>query len=931
VNDHDALLDELRRAVRGPVDASTRRRAEYSSDASNYRVVPRVVVFPRDVEDILATADVARRSATPMTMRGGGTSVSGNAVGPGIVVDTSRHLNKITAVDPQAGTATVQPGVVLGDLQRATRRFGLRFGPDPSTHNRATLGGMIGNNACGAHAVAYGRTVDNVVDLDVVDGTGRRFTAARGLSQVAGLRQFVAAHQAVLRAELGRFSRQLSGYGLQHLLPEHGEDLARAFVGSEGTTVTVLGATVRLCTIPAAQVLVVLGYPDLAAAADAVPALLAHRPLAVEGLDARLVDVVRRRRGESRVPPLPPGAGWLMVEMAGGSPDEALAAASGMMKDAATSWTHVLPDGPQAASLWRIREDGAGLSGRTPSGAQAWPGWEDAAVPIEHLGAYLRDFDALMASYGVEGLPYGHFGDGCVHVRLNLPMDSRFSAFLGEAARLVARHGGSLSGEHGDGRARSALLDQMYSPAAIAAFAAFKGLFDPGNLLNPGVIVQPNPVHADLRRPQAAALRQRQGFALRDDAGDFTTAVHRCVGVAKCRADTSADGGFMCPSFLATRDERDSTRGRARVLQDMANGRLITGGWRSAEVHDVLDLCLSCKTCSSDCPAGVDMARYKSEVLHRSYRRRLRPATHYALGWLPRWLRLASVAPSMVNRVLSWEPAARLLLPAAGMDARRSVPPLAPVPFRRAPTPRPPDGERPRGRVVLWVDCFSDAFSPDIGHAAVRLLGDAGYDIVIPQARACCGLTWITTGQLPAARRQLLRLLDVLVPHASEGLPIVGLEPSCLAVLRSDLLDLLPDDPRAGLLAGAARTLAELLTSDGWSPPRMDEVAVVAQPHCHHHSVMGYDADRAVLAASGADVRTVSGCCGLAGNFGMEKGHYDVSVAIARRSLLAAWADAPAGAVLLADGFSCRTQAAHLAGVRGLHLAELLANRLGRR
>jgi Fe-S oxidoreductase len=732
-------------------------------------------------------------------------------------------------------------------------------------------------------------------------------------------------------------------------------------VGTEGTLATVLGATVRLVPIADAAVLVVLGYADMPAAADAVPALLAHEPLAVEGLDARLVDVVRRHRGEAHVPALPDGAGWLMVEMGGAGRDEALARAEAMVADAAALSARVVPAGPEAASLWQIRADGAGLGGRTPSGAQAWPGWEDAAVPPERLGPYLRDFDALMARYGIDGLPYGHFGDGCIHVRLDIPLERQddvagFRAFMTEAAQLVTSYGGSLSGEHGDGRARSELLPHMYSPEALGLFGAVKHLFDPAGVLNPGVLVDPRPLDADLRRPHAAPLPRAGGFAFPHDGGDLTTAVHRCVGVGKCRADSSASGGFMCPSYLATRDEKDSTRGRARVLQEMANGSFVGDGWRSAEVHEVLDLCLSCKACSSDCPAGVDMAQYKAEVLHRTYKGRLRPVNHYALGWLPRWsalvdrLRLARVA----NAVLGVRPVAKVVLRLGGMDARRSIPRFAATSFRRwwqaqddgrtthgnhglgegatpADRAHATGAVDPARRVVLWSDSFSDGFDPDVPRAMITVLRDAGYEVIVPDQPACCGLTWISTGQLDGARARLTDLLAVLGPYAVNGIPIVGVEPSCTAVLRSDLLDLLPDDPRAVAVAHATRTLAELLTSPAtvgssrWSPPSLEGVTVVAQPHCHHHSVMGYDADRTLLRAAGAEVTTLAGCCGLAGNFGMEKGHYDVSVAVAERSLLPALRDAAPGTVFLADGFSCRTQADQLAGDAGVHLAQLLA------
>jgi FAD/FMN-containing dehydrogenase/Fe-S oxidoreductase len=936
------------------VDAGTRRRAEYSSDASNYRVVPQAVAFPRDVDEVVALVELARRESVPLTARGAGTSVAGNAIGPGLVMDLSRHLCHVRAIDAEARTALVEPGVVLSSLQRAAAPHGLRFGPDPSTANRCTIGGMIGNNACGPHALAFGRTADNVLELDVIDGRGRRYTAGAGRDAVAavdGLDALVTANLDVIRTELGGFGRQISGYSLEHLLPENGRDLAKALVGTEGTCAVVLGATVRLVEVPHDPVLVVLGYPDMAGAADAVPALLPHRPNAIEGMDARLVEVVVARQGASAVPELPAGGGWLLVEVAGADSGDALDRARRLAQDAGTAAVRILPPGDQARTLWRIREDGAGLAGRTPAGRQAWPGVEDAAVPPEHLGAYLRDFELLLGRYGLQGLPYGHFGDGCVHVRLDIPLETDGSvlrAFTEDAAALIASHGGSLSGEHGDGRARSDLLRHMYSPRMLGVFAQFTELFDPHDVLNPGVIVRPAPVDTDLRRPAALPVRAIDGFAFGHDDGDLTKAVHRCVGVGKCRADTSAAGGFMCPSFLATGDEKDSTRGRARVLQESINGTLVEGGWSARELEESLDLCLSCKACASDCPAGVDMAAYKSESLHRRYRRRIRPIAHYTLGWMPRWARLATRAPRLANALLAVRPLERLVLVAGGMDGRRRIPRFA-HPFRAwwrrreaggagetriagtAPANAAADAAASK-RVLLWVDTFSDNFSPAIGRAAVAVLEGAGYEVIVPGEEVCCGLTWITTGQLPAARRRLAHLVEVFHPYAAEGVPILGLEPSCTALLRSDLLELLPGDRRAADIARSTYTLAELLAADepvgpgaGWRGPDLTGSTFVVQPHCHQHAVMGFGADERLLASLGATTTVLAGCCGLAGNFGMERGHYDVSVAVAENALLPALRDAPEGSVLLADGLSCRTQADQLGGVRGVHLAEVLA------
>ncbi len=772
----------------------------------------------------------------------------------------------------------------------------------------------------------YGRSSDNVLALDVLTGRGERI----GTGSVPDpLERVVQAHLATVRTEFGRFGRQVSGYSLEQLLPERRDDasLARFLVGTEGTLGVVLQATVRLVEAPAHTALAVLGYPDMPAAADAVPALLPHRPVALEGMDARLVETVRRRRGSAAVPELPRGDGWLFAETAGATEAEARAAAEKLIADAGCLDAVVVTGAP-ARQLWRIREDGAGLGSRTPSDDPAWPGWEDAAVPPQHLAAYLRDFGDLLAQHRLDALTYGHFGDGCVHARIDFPLHERpavFRAFLLDAARLVAGFGGSMSGEHGDGRARGELLPLMYSADAIAAFGEVKRVFDPQAVLNPAVIVDPAPVDADLRLPAARPLRPR-GFALPHDGGDLSAAAHRCVGVGKCRADTTATGGVMCPSYLATKDEKDSTRGRARVLQEIANGTLVSG-FRGPEVAESLELCLACKGCASDCPTGVDMATYKAEVLHERYRRRLRPMSHYTLGLLPRWTRVAARVPRLANGALAAPGAARVAKRLGGIDQRRPLPAFATTTFRAWFAGRPPrTGGAP---VLLFVDTFTDAFTPEVGRAAVRVLEDAGYAVRIPDRPVCCGLTWISTGQLDGAKRQLRRSLDALAPAVDAGVPVVGLEPSCTAVFRGDAVDLLPADPRAAAVRDATRTLAELLAATpGWTPPRLEDVHAVAQPHCHHHAVLGWDADARLLADAGAHVDAVGGCCGLAGNFGVERGHYDVSVAIAETALLPAVRAAGPEATVLADGFSCRTQLDQLAGRRGVHLAELLADRL---
>ncbi|WP_416062469.1 FAD-binding and (Fe-S)-binding domain-containing protein [Rhodococcus indonesiensis] len=916
--------EALRDAGIPEVFDDTTTRALYSSDASLYRVPPQAVVRPREVDDVATALEVCRRHGVPLTSRGGGTSVAGNAVGPGVVLDFARHLDRVLRIDPEARTATVQPGVVQSELQRAAAPYGLRFGPDPSTHNRCTVGGMIGNNACGARTLGYGRTSDNVLGLEVLTGAGRHLSLPDDAPVLESLRRLTLDHLVTIRTEFGRFGRQASGYALEHLLPENGFDVLRFFVGSEGTLGVVTEATVRLVADPAVRVLVALGYPDIATAGDAAHTLLGFGPTACEGLDSRIVDVVRARRGAAAVPPLPRGAAWLFVELSGDDADEVLTRARSVEHAAAAVDSLIVTDPDKAAQLWRIREDGAGLAGRSPAGLPAHSGWEDAAVPPERMGEYLREFESLLSRYGVTGYPYGHFADGCIHIRLDVPLEMPgiFREFLFAAGELAASFGGSMSGEHGDGRVRSELLPLMYSPAALRLFGAVKAVFDPEGLLNPGVLVDPAPVDRDLRIPAAHRVRDELAFRYTGDDGDFRQAVHRCTGVGKCRADTAGLGGVMCPSYLATREEKDSTRGRARVLQEMLNGTLVTGSWRSPEVHEALELCLACKGCASDCPTGVDMATFKSEVLHQSYRGRLRPASHYTLGRLPRWAALAGRAPRVVNTLAKLPGVASAGLTLAGVDRRRRVPEFAPRTFRRWFTDTAGERRTDGAPVLLFVDTFTEYFTPEVAIAAVRVLEAAGRRVCVTERQQCCGLTWITTGQLDTARKILGRTISALFPA---GMPIVGLEPSCTAVLRSDAVELLGFEP-ARAVADSTVTLAELLGD--WEPPSLSGTSVVAQPHCHHHAVMGWSADAALLRRAGATVTRLGGCCGLAGNFGVVPAHYDVSVAVAGHQLLPAVAAAGPDDVVLADGYSCRTQIADLTERRGVHLAELLASRL---
>lgn len=911
------LAADLRAAGIGDIDDSALAKSLYASDASIYRIPPQVVVRPRHVEEIAAVLEVARATGTPLTMRGAGTSIAGNAIGRGIVIDTSKHLNRLIDLDPEARTAKVEPGIVHATLQKYAVPHGLRFGPDPSTHARCTIGGMIGNNACGSRALGYGRTSDNVESLTMLlaDGSVVAFGADAAddanadpdSSAGSRLRTMADEHLSLIRTEFGRFPRQVSGYGFEQLLPENGRRVDRFLVGTEGTLGIVLDATVRLVEDAPFRALAVLGYAGMAEAADAVPVLLTHGLVACEGLDSRIVDLVPSR------PELPAGGGWLFTEVTGHSAAEARSRAEAVAAAAGVP-ARVVTDAMEQAALWRIREDGSGLAARSLT-RQAQAGWEDAAVPPAKLGEYLRDFDRLLGQCGLAGVPYGHFGDGCVHVRIDFELDSaggrdRYREFVEQAADLAASYGGSMSGEHGDGRARSELLPRMYSAQAIGLMKHAKHLLDPDNVLNPGVLVDPEPLDAEIRlarahQPVLPMLR------FTHDNGSFNQAVHRCTGVGKCLADNTGSGGVMCPSYTATHNEKDSTRGRARVLQDVATGVLSVD---DPAVEQAMDLCLSCKGCATDCPTGTDMATYKSEVLYRKYKGKLRPRSHYALGQLPRWA--AMTPPKLANRALRSKALSRIMKKVAGVDRRRSLPMFSEEPLVKGVAGAGPD-------VWIWADSFTDAFNTDVGRAALRLFESLHLRAAVIPEPACCGLTWITTGQLSAAQKIVARTVQTLHPYVASGVPIVGLEPSCLAALREDAPQLVAD-PRAMEVAKGVSTLAEFLATTSYRPPDLTGTTIVVQPHCHHHAVLGWQPDAALLARTGAKVLRMGGCCGLAGNFGVEQGHYEVSVAIAEHQLLPAIRENP-DAVVLTDGFSCKTQVADLAGVRSIHLAELLA------
>ncbi|MGI5405044.1 FAD-binding and (Fe-S)-binding domain-containing protein [Streptomyces sp. CA-135486] len=920
--------------------------------------MPIAVVLPHTVEAGAAAVGICAEFDVPVLSRGGGTSLAGQCANQAVVIDWSKYCRRVVSVDVAERTVVVEPGIVLDELNRQLSVHGLKFGPKPSTHSHCSLGGMIGNNSCGASAQAYGKTVDNVRRLEILTYDGLRCWVGptpadeyerivgagdRRAELYGGLHRIVADHLADIRHGFPRLPRRVSGYNLDSLLPESGFDLAKALVGSEGTLVTVLRAELDLVPVPGHESMLVLGYEDICAAADDVPRLLEHcSPTQLEALDGRMAQLMREEGAYlDSLETFPEGESWLLVQFSGDSRDDVdeqgrrlLTSLGRSEGDATVAFSDDLA---REQKMLRAREAGLGVTARPPDGRETWEGWEDSAVPPERLGDYLRELKKLFADFGY-GHPslYGHFGQGCVHTRIPFDLTSangvqEFRRFLHRAADLVVAHGGSLSGEHGDGQARGELLVRMFGDRLVSAFGAVKRLFDPDNRMNPGKVVDANPVDANLRLgPLWRPVSHETRFAYPEDDHSFTRAVMRCVGIGNCRTHT---GGVMCPSYRATKEEEHSTRGRSRLLFEMLGGHAdstISNGWRSTEVRDALDLCLACKGCKSDCPVGVDMATYKAEFLSHHYAGRPRPAAHYSMGWLPLWARLAGLAPRAVNAALNAPGWARLGKALAGVAAERDAPLFAEQSFvqwwkaRGVPEPDPAD---PR-TVVLWPDTFSNAFHPAVAKAAVRVLEDAGYHVTVPARAVCCGLTWISTGQLATAKKVLGRTVDVLRPWIEAGTPIVGLEPSCTAVFRSDALELFPEDQDMQRLAGQFRTLSEFLVNDAphWQAPSLGRAATV-QTHCHQHAVMKYDADRELMRRCGIEPDVLdAGCCGLAGNFGFERGHHSLSMDIAEQGVLPAVRNTAPDALVIADGFSCRTQIeAGRTGRRAVHLAEALA------
>ncbi len=948
VVDASGLASALGRHLRGDVRFDDGSRALYATDGSNYRQVPIGVVLPRDSDDVIATISLAREYGAPVLCRGGGTSLAGQCCNVAVVLDFTKYMAAILEIDPVRRMARVQPGVVLDRLRNAAERHRLTFGPDPASHDRCTLGGMIGNNSCGVHSVMAGKTDDNIEELEILTYDGLRIrvgqTSDGEIEKVigaggrrgeiyAGLTRLRDTYSNLIQKRYPNIPRRVSGYNLNYLLPENGFHVARALVGSEGTCVTVLEASCRLVESPQERVLLVIAYPDIFQCADRVPEIMAHHPIGLEAVDSVLVEFTRRRHlNPDGLALLPQGGGWLFAEFGANTAAEAASQARNLMRTLSQNTNppqmRLFPDRQQAKRVWEVRESALGAISHVPGEPPGWEGWEDSAVTPEKLGSYLRDLCKLMEGYRYRSALYGHFGHACLHMRINFDLESRqgianFRRFMEEAADLVISYGGSLSGEHGDGQARAELLPKMFGPELVQAFREFKALWDPEWKMNPGKVVEPYKLDENLRlgadyKPWKPATH----FQFPEDQGSLANATLRCVGVGKCRHD---EGGVMCPSFRVTREEEHSTRGRAHLLWEMTKGDVIHDGWRDQHVKDSLDLCLACKGCKSDCPVGVDVATYKSEFLAHYYEGRRRPRSAYAFGNIDIWSRLASKAPGLFNLTTQLPLIRDIAKLVAGIPRERSIPTFAPQSFRNWFSRRGL-GNPEAMPVLLWPDTFNNYFLPDTAKAAVGVLESAGYRVMLPQANLCCGRPLYDWGMLDRAKNLLLKILETLETEIKQDVPIVVLEPSCAAVFRDELLNLCPNDERAHRLSQQTFLLSEFLEQKAthFPLPKLSRKALV-HGHCHHKSIMRMTDEESVLRKVGIDFQTPApGCCGMAGSFGFEQDKYQTSLAIGELELLPAVRKASSDCLIVANGFSCREQIRQCTNRQALHLAEVI-------
>jgi FAD/FMN-containing dehydrogenase/Fe-S oxidoreductase len=925
--------------VRGEVRFDPGSRALYATDLSAYRQVPIGVVVPRDVDDVVAAVEVCRAHGAPVLGRGGGTSLGGQGCNVAVIVDFSKYMNRLLEVDPKRKIARVQPGLVGMHCRNAIAEHGLTWAPDPATFEYCTLGGMIVNNSCGVHSTMLGmegRSSDSVEELEILTYRGERMHVGRGeyglpvelRDKLVSLRD---RYGELVRARYPQIPRRVSGYNLDDLLPEKGFHVARSLSGTEGTCALVLEATVRLVDWPPERTLVVLGYPDQYSAADHIMEILEHAPIGLEAVDSTVTENLKKLGFNLDAFALyPEGGAWLLAEFGGHTREEAVEHAHGLIDDltrkAEKPTMKLFEDPTEQKQVWLVRESSIGVS-RVPPELETWSCWEDAAVAPERLGGYLRDFKKLLDRYGYYCVFFGHYGQGCVHSRITFDLKSAegvrgFRAFMEDASDLVLSYDGSLSGEHGDGQSHAELLPKMFGPELVGAFREFKSIWDPDFKMNPHKIVDPYPLDSNLRL--GAAYRPRPvetHFRFPRDHGSFAVATERCFGVGKCRR---TEGGTMCPSYMVTREEKHTTRGRAHLLFEMLRGEAIgKNGWRDPYVKEALDLCLACKGCKGDCPVSVDIATYKAEFLSHYYAGRLRPRSAYALGLFHWWARLASLAPGLANAAMENRALAGVVKRLGRLAPERELPAFAQESFRDWFDRREPQTAGGR-RVVLWPDTFTNYLHPEIGRAAVDVLEAGGYRVELPPRPLCCGRPLYDYGMLTLAKRQLRQIIDALKPAIDEEVSLVGLEPSCMAVFRDELVNLLPEDEDAQRLSRQSFFLSEFLVREGFEPPTLDRKAVV-HGHCHHKAIAKMTSEEKLLAGLGLDFQILdSGCCGLAGSFGYEADHYDISMQIGERMLLPAVRAAAESTLVIADGFSCRQQIAHATDRRALHIAQVL-------
>jgi FAD/FMN-containing dehydrogenase/Fe-S oxidoreductase len=956
-SDRASLAARLKSRVRGEVRFDDASRALYATDASNYRQVPIGVVLPLDSEDVIATMTACREFGAAVLSRGGGTSLAGQCCNVAVVLDFSKYMDAILSLDAESRMARVQPGIVLDALRAESEKHELTFAPDPATHSRCTLGGMIGNNSCGVHALMGGKTVDNIEALEILLYDGSRMRVGRTsdaeLSQIiaeggrrgeiyAGLKHIRDTYSALVRERFPDIPRRVSGYNLDQLLPENGFNVARALVGSEGTCVTILEAICELKPSPQHRRLVALGFEDAFIAADHVPAVLAFNPIGLEGFDGVLLDfMLIKNLAVDDVKLLPAGRGFLLCEFGADSPEDVDAMVDALIKALpgfTSTPTVARYSGSEAARVWKVRESGLGASVFVPGHASGWEGWEDSAVPPASLGSYLRELFQLMDRFGYRSPMYGHFGQGCVHLRINFDFETEAGAaayrrFIEEAADIVLKYGGSLSGEHGDGQSRAVLLSKMFGPELMQAFAEFKALWDPLNRMNPGKLIDPVAVYDPIENlrigPGYESTKAKTWFQYPGDEGSFSDATTRCVGVGACRKQ---DSGTMCPSFMATREEKHSTRGRAHLLWEMMQGNVLEKGWRNEEVKEALDLCLSCKACKTECPVNVDMATWKSEFLAHYFQGRIHPLQHYAFGFMDKWAKMASFAPALANLSMKLPGVPSLVKSVLSVAQQRDLPSFAAKNFRATFHSKPRQMQGKGTKVLLWPDTWNNYFHPEALIAAAKVLGAAGNDVQVPRRHICCGRPLYDFGFLDQARAYLLNILDEFEDEISSGIPVVMLEPSCASVFRDELINFFPNDERAIRLSKQTIMLSEMLAraTNSWQPPQMPGRRIVVHGHCHQKAIMTMKDEMRLLQATGADVEMLdSGCCGMAGPFGFEADKFEVSQKLAERVLLPAVRAAGPEDLLVSNGFSCREQIEQNTSRHAVHLAEVLAGDCG--